>query len=208
MAEAHNVVELLTQSIANQSHQHRVCFELRGLRLILPQVNPHIPVFQATLVEDGAMLFVPHPKYFATFVAKVAYRLRNKIFTMVCFMTCNPVLMHLQMWPLGPWVCTGIVVTFAAFVLQSSPDSQLRSGTIATVILHRGSFSNSRVKWMWEVDTWFGYTKIFPVWFRIFYLNVWFAAGVLFCCLVLQRVMLRILLHYKVLHLYTTKTLT
>eukprot|EP00211_Chloroparvula_japonica_P003854 CAMPEP_0119132870 /NCGR_PEP_ID=MMETSP1310-20130426/12483_1 /TAXON_ID=464262 /ORGANISM="Genus nov. species nov., Strain RCC2339" /LENGTH=790 /DNA_ID=CAMNT_0007123535 /DNA_START=42 /DNA_END=2411 /DNA_ORIENTATION=- len=132
-------------------------------------VDTHVHTPQLAISNDGLLLFVPHPRYLFKEGAKKIYRTRNKVIT--------------ALYPLHPAIAMVVIVCTIFMVVFSPREAWVRSGWLADAV--------------WSVDEMIPFTHMLPLTYRLVYLSALVAFFVLLLIVTVQRMLLRVLLHYK-----------
>ena len=75
---------------------------------------------QATVLQEGAVVFIPHPLTLLRSLTRSLYRFRNKLVDLL--------------WPLGPYSASAVVLAFSATVVRLPSSSWFRSGLVAQTL--------------------------------------------------------------------------
>ena len=124
---------------------------------------------QCAVSQEGVIVYVPHPRYIYRNCVRTAYHARNKLYT--------------ALYPLSPIVAFLLVMAVSLYITFESSDAWIRNSWYANVA--------------WTLDSALPHSHLFPVKARIFYLSAWTSLAVILAFVFLQRLVLRVLLHYK-----------
>eukprot|EP01061_Rhynchopus_euleeides_P046471 TRINITY_DN8835_c0_g1_i1.p2 TRINITY_DN8835_c0_g1~~TRINITY_DN8835_c0_g1_i1.p2 ORF type:complete len:821 (+),score=385.82 TRINITY_DN8835_c0_g1_i1:45-2507(+) len=144
------------------------CHPVPAIGLHTFRVDPTLHQTQVAVSSDGFVLYIPHPYFIWKGLKRAFHSTRTQVQTLL--------------WPLRPRLVVGFVCSFSAYVSSKDSSHWLRSGKIAETL--------------WKVDSKLPFTKWLPTPFRVAYLSLTTAAGIIVSLVFVQKTLLRFLLSY------------
>ena len=144
------------------------CHPVPAIGLHAFRVDPTLHSPQVAVSRDGFVLYIPHPWFLWKSLKRAIHSTRTQVQTLL--------------WPLRPRLVLGFVCGFSTYVSYTPTSHWLRSGAVAQRI--------------WKLDSLLPFRHLLSTPFRVAYLAVTTAAGIILIMVMAQKILLRGLLSY------------